>query len=49
MLLKRPDPLRYFDNFGALFNPLNAYPTKWSDTQAVRICLTILWEWRLKG
>ena len=40
------------------FNPLNANPTKWSNTlkqfieksqKIVSVCLTILWGWRLKG
>ena len=39
-----------------IVNPSNSYPTKWSDTliqfdcfcrQIVRVCLTILWNWRL--
>ena len=35
-------------------NPLSANPTKWSNTQTIRrqiawVCLTILWNWRLKG
>ena len=32
-------------------NPLNASFTKWSNTlkQFVGFCLTILWDWRLKG
>ena len=41
-----------------LSNPLSANSTKWSNTlkqfvgnsrQIVRVCLTILWGWRLKG
>ena len=40
------------------FNPLNVNPTKWSSTlkqflgksrRIVWVCLTILWDWRLKG
>ena len=31
-------------------NPLNAKFTKWSNTlKVVSVCLTILWDWRLKG
>ena len=40
------------------FNPLNVNPTKWSNTfkqflgksrRIVWVCLTILWDWRLKS
>ena len=40
-----------------IVNPLSTNPTKWSNTQTMRRqfadelfeCLTILWDWRLKG
>ena len=44
--------------FLRFFNPLRANPTKWSNTlkqfvgnsrQIAWVCLTILWDWRLKG
>ena len=43
--------------FFPIFNPLSANPSKWPNTlkqfivcrQIVRVCLTILWNWRLKG
>ena len=47
------DGLKY-----ATFNTLSAKPTKWSNTlkqfvgrirRMVWVCLTILWDWRLKG
>ena len=44
-------------NSASKINPLGANPTKWSNTQTIRRqfadelfeCLTILWNWRLKG
>ena len=45
-------------NYIVSFNPLNANPTKWSNTlkqfigccrRIFWVCLNILWGWRLKG
>ena len=54
--MMKDDYSKFFESFASdigikVINPLSANPTKWSNAfkQIVWKCLTIMWDWRLKG